>query len=82
VRRRWLHGVVVGPDRGPLAGAYVVIVAASVPLPEITLVTDAQGGFAINLPEGTFRLRADVGGRSGEVGVAVPGDETVRITVS
>jgi hypothetical protein len=66
----------------PVAGAYVVVVEASVPMPEIALVADVQGCFALNLPEGRFRLRAEADGRSGEVEVTVPGDDDVRIRVS
>jgi len=77
--RRWLRGVVVDGADAPVPGAYVVVVEASVPLPEIALVADAQGGFAINLPDGTFRLRAEHDGRSGEVEVAVPATDAVRV---
>jgi len=77
--RRWLRGVVVDGADAPVPGAYVVVVEASVPLPEIALVADAQGAFAINLPEGTCRLRAEDAGRAGEVEVTVPAPGEVRI---
>lgn len=80
--RRWLRGVVVDGADAPVPGAYLVVVEASVPLPEIALVADAQGGFAINLPEGTFRLRAEHDGRAGEIRVTVPATDAVRIQVS
>jgi hypothetical protein len=79
--RRWLRGVVVDGAGAPVPGAYVVVVEASVPVPEIALVADAQGGFAVNLPEGTFLLRAEADGRSGEGEVTVPATEFARLQV-
>lgn len=79
--RRWLRGVVVDHAGEPVPLAHVVVVAGSVPVPEIALVADEQGGFAINLPEGAFRLRAEVSARVGEVEVTVPRVEFVRIEV-
>lgn len=66
----------------PVAGAYVVVVEASVPMPEIALVADVEGGFTLNLPEGTFRLRAESDGRTGEAEVTVPVDAFVRVRVA
>lgn len=82
MKRSWLHGVVEDAAGAPVPGAYVVVVEASVPMPEIALVADAEGGVAVNLPEGRFRLRAEADGRSGEVDVTVPGDDPVRIRVT
>jgi hypothetical protein len=45
----------------------VTIVSGSVPIPEIALVAAADGTVSLDLPDGTFRLRAHTGdGRSGE----------------
>ena len=79
--RRWLRGVVVNAAGEPVAGAHVVVVEASVPMPEIALVADRKGSFAINLPEGRFRLRAEVTAGAGEAEATVPGVEFVRIEV-
>lgn len=79
--RRWLRGVVVDVAGEPVAGAHVVVMEASMPLPEIALVADEQGAFAINLPEGTFRLRAEAAGCAGEVEVTLPDTAFVRVQV-
>jgi Carboxypeptidase regulatory-like domain len=72
------RGRVVNADAVPVPRARVTIVAATVPMPEIALLTDPDGRFELALPEGRFRLRAH--GPRGEVGEAeiecgaAPGD--------
>jgi Carboxypeptidase regulatory-like domain len=64
----WRRGRVVDPSGRPVRGARVVVVRSSVPVPEIALVTDADGGFGLALPDGQFTLRAHgAGGATGEV---------------
>jgi len=42
----------------PVPGAFIVIVASTVPMPEIALVSDGEGQLALSLPSGRFTLRA------------------------
>jgi hypothetical protein len=67
------RGRVVDADGVPVAHARVTIVAASVPMPEIALLTGSRGNFELALPQGRFRLRAH--GPRGEIGEAVVGVE-------
>lgn len=67
------RGRVVDADGVPVARARVTIVAASVPMPEIALLTGSNGDFELALPEGRFRLRAH--GPRGEIGEAEVGVE-------
>ena len=63
------RGRVVDADGAPVP-AQVVIVVSSVPMPEIALVSDANGSFSLRLPAGRFTLRAHgPGGTSGAVEV-------------
>jgi hypothetical protein len=62
------RGRVVTADDVAVARARVTIVAATVPMPEIALLTGPDGRFELELPEGRFRLRAH--GAPGEVGEA------------
>jgi hypothetical protein len=62
------RGRVVNADGVPVARARVTIVAATVPMPEIALLTGPDGRFELELPEGRFRLRAHAA--AGEVGEA------------
>lgn len=80
--RTWLTGVVVDVAGQPVAGAHVEFVASSVTLPEIALVADDDGRFRVNLPAGSFRLRAEHGSRTGEADVRVPESNGVRLTVT
>lgn len=47
--------------------AHIVIVASSVPMPEIALLSDEAGRFLLRLPPGVFTLRAHGPGGTGEV---------------
>src|SRR4029077_14611227 len=67
------RGRVVDADGVPVARARITIVAASVPMPEIALLTGSEGDFELALPQGRFRLRAH--GPGGEVGEAEVGVE-------
>lgn len=80
--RTWLAGVVMDVSGRPVAGAHIEFVSSSVTLPEITLVADSDGHFKVNLPPGSFRLRAEHGGRHGEADVRVPEATEVRLTVA
>lgn len=67
-----LVGRVVDADGAPVPEAVVVIVAGSVPMPEIALLCDDDGRFSLRLPEGVFTLRAHGQGRTGEAEVRSP----------
>jgi hypothetical protein len=51
-------GRVVDRTGAPVPDALVAIVASSVPMPEIALVSDYAGRFTLRLPPGNFTLRA------------------------
>lgn len=76
------HGRVVDSGGAPVSGARVVIVASTVPMPEIALITDARGRFSLSLPPGQFTMRAhgsdDAAGESDVEGDA--SDEIVIVT--
>jgi hypothetical protein len=76
-----LSGRVVDATGAPMPDALVMIVAGTVPMPEIALQVDAGGRFALRLPAGRFTLRAHAGGRSGDADVEIPRDREVLITV-
>ncbi len=62
-----LHGRVVNADGRPVPEAIVMIPAGSVPVPEIALIADANGGFVVRLPPGRFLFRAVSPEGSGEI---------------
>jgi hypothetical protein len=49
---------VIDADGAPVPSARIVIVSSTVPVPEIALLSDADGRFALRLPRGHFTLRA------------------------
>ena len=51
----------------------VSVAWGTAPTPEIAIVADASGEFAVALPRGRFRIRADAGGASGSVDLEVGG---------
>jgi hypothetical protein len=76
-----LVGRVVDTDGAPVPEAVVVIVAGSVPMPEIALLCDGDGRFTLRLPSGAFTLRAHGPGGTGEAEVRSPPSGDVRIVV-
>ena len=76
-----LAGQVVDARGAPAPDALVTIVAGTVPMPEIALLVDAEGRFALRLPDGRFTLRAHAAAGTGEAEVEQPGDRAVVITV-
>ncbi|MEL7452930.1 MAG: carboxypeptidase regulatory-like domain-containing protein [Pseudomonadota bacterium] len=59
-------GVVVSPEGCPVPGAAVVVKAAPVPVPDIAVLTDSHGHFALDdLPSGQYvfqvKSRGDIG---------------------
>ena len=62
-------GRVVDASGAPVARARIVIVAASVPVPEIALLSDDEGRFWVWLPHGVFTFRAHGPAGIGEVEV-------------
>ncbi len=64
------HGRVFDADGEPVPDALISIVASTVPMPEIALISDDQGRFALRLPAGHFTLRAHGSdGSEGEIEV-------------
>lgn len=62
-----LLGRVVDAGQRPVAGAMVSVIEATAPVPEIALVTDEDGRFALGVRPGTYRLQANaVDGRRGD----------------
>ena len=72
------RGALVGTE-APLRA---VIVAGTVPVPEIALTVDADGRFALRLPDGRFTLRAHSAAGTGEAEVERPGDDRVVIALA
>jgi hypothetical protein len=77
------QGQVLDTSGAPVPGARIVIVASTVPMPEIALLSDEQGRFALRLPPGHFTLRAH--GPSGATGEAkvdgAPSADNIVITL-
>jgi hypothetical protein len=76
-----LAGRVVDARGAPAADALVTVVAGSVPVPEIALLVDADGRFALRLPDGRFTLRAHGAAGSGEAEIERPRDGSVVIAL-
>jgi hypothetical protein len=76
-----LAGQVVDARGAPAPDALVTIVAGTVPMPEIALLVDAEGRFALRLPDGRFTLRAHAAAGTGDAEVERPGDDEVVIVV-
>jgi hypothetical protein len=69
-------GRVVDASGAPVPQAHIVIVAGSVPMPEIALLTDDAGRFSLRLPPGVFTLRAHGPAGTGEAEIEVDGGQT------
>jgi hypothetical protein len=77
------QGRVVDVEGRPVAGATVSVVWGTVPVPEMALLTDANGGFRLALPPGRFRLRAhapDSASGEAEVDGGEEGEMVVEVT--
>lgn len=54
-----IRGTVLGATGAPVAGAAVLIAAAPVPVPDVALLSSADGGFTLSVPAaGRYRLGA------------------------
>ena len=60
------HGRVLDAGGTPVPEALIVIVASTVPMPEIALLSDDEGRFVLRLPPGHFTLRAHGSGAVGD----------------
>lgn len=75
-------GRVVDETGAPVSEALVSIVESTVPMPEIALVSDSRGSFALRLPPGLFTFRAHAAGGIGEAEVeGAPADEEIVIVI-
>ena len=85
---RGVSGVVVGASGSPVAGALVVPAAqagTTAAIPEIAVITGADGRFFWPLPAGSYRLTAMIDGAeaaSGDVTVASYGATALRLVVA
>jgi hypothetical protein len=72
-----IRGVVRDPDGSPVRQARVAIAGGPVPVPDVAILTDDGGEFALTAPApGTYRVRADADGFApGTESVDVGGDE-------
>jgi hypothetical protein len=77
-----LAGRVVDARGAPAPDALVTVVAGTVPVPEIALLVDAEGRFALRLPDGRFTLRAHAAAGTGEAEIERPGDDRVVIALA
>jgi hypothetical protein len=75
-------GRVVDGGGVPVPNAYIAIVAGSVPMPEIALLSDQDGRFSLRLPPGSFTLRAHGPAGTGETEVEVDGDRADEIVIA
>jgi hypothetical protein len=76
-----LLGRVINGRGDPVPDALVTIVDATVPMPEMSLLVDADGRFRLRLPAGRFTLRAHSGSGVGDAQVDWPADREAVITV-
>jgi hypothetical protein len=54
-----IHGTVLGASGAPVAGAAVLIAAAPAPVPDVALLSGADGRFTLAVPApGRYRLGA------------------------
>lgn len=73
-----LRIIVVDTLGRPVPEASVTIVASTVTMPEIALLSDASGVVQIMMPKGRFTLRADgPGGMQGTIAVETDGMQPV-----
>jgi hypothetical protein len=75
-------GRVVDARGAPVPHAHIVIETASVPMPEIALLSDDSGRFSLRLPPGVFTLRAHGSAGTGQARVAGgPDDDEIVIVI-
>ena len=75
-------GRVVNRNGAPVPDALVSIVESTVPMPEVALVGDADGRFALSLPPGRFTLRAHAAAGTGQVDVeGTPTEHEIVIVI-
>lgn len=76
-------GRVVDAGGSPVPRAHIVVVAGSVPMPEIALLSDDAGRFSLRLPPGIFTLRAHGPAGTGQAEVeGASADEEIVIVTS
>lgn len=64
----------LGADGQPAAGALVAVAWGTAPTPEIAIRTGSDGGFAVALPPGRFRIEANSPDGKGEAEIEVAGE--------
>ncbi|GAB2586444.1 hypothetical protein Aab01nite_51560 [Paractinoplanes abujensis] len=73
-------GRVVDAGGAPVAHAAVVVVSATVPIPELALLSGPDGRFTLRLPPGRFTLRAQGEPGSGEASLDTTGAANLGTT--
>lgn len=79
-----IAGTVLDKSGRPVSAAAITFAAAPVSMPDIALLSSADGSFALNAPvAGCYRLSIMAGERKVEVEVDVPaaGEANVRVEV-
>ncbi|MER8802308.1 carboxypeptidase-like regulatory domain-containing protein [Mesorhizobium sp. M0998] len=78
-----VFGCVIGADRKPIKGASVMFVRGPVALPDIALITDAAGEFALTAPvDGIYTVLVNAQGfPSVERQVRVSGKASTSIDI-
>lgn len=76
------HEILIVDRNGqPVPGAYVVITNGPEPVPEIALVTDEGGRFAVALPPGRWTVQAHGEAGVGEADIDLPGTGPLAIAI-
>jgi hypothetical protein len=78
-----IHGQVIDAQGAPLAEVPVYFIAAPMPMPDISLLTDEEGRFTLSAPVAghyTLGARAD-NGQSAQAEVEVSSTEPVSVTI-
>jgi hypothetical protein len=78
-----IQGQVIDPQGHPLAEVPVYFISSPMPVPDVALLTDAQGQFTLSVPvRGHYTLgtRAE-DGSAAQTDVEVSGTEPVAVTI-
>jgi hypothetical protein len=75
-----IKGVVLDRAGAPVADASLAVTHGTAAVPEVAIKTNAQGEFAVWLPDGSFRLEGyGPDGSAGKVDVSAPDDDFISL---
>ncbi|KUG57221.1 hypothetical protein AVL62_15455 [Serinicoccus chungangensis] len=75
-----VRGVVLDADGGPVPGARVALEAGPVPLPDVALLTGADGTFALDLPTpGEYVVAAHGDDASARARLTAPSEHVLEL---